>query len=123
MRCSPCSSWATGLGPSAPSSLAIRSSRGAQSLQRSGDEAHRLALSAGGGRSHARGLCGSPCGKPCQGKSFLRPTEFHHTLRLCNAYPGREASERIKPLAALAWQVFQVQLGGQNLTKGLAYKV
>ncbi|CAK9029856.1 unnamed protein product [Durusdinium trenchii] len=41
--------------------------------------------------------------------SFLKPVEFQHQLRLCNAYPGTE--------------VFRVELAGQNLTKSsLAYK-
>eukprot|EP00913_Durusdinium_trenchii_P023702 g22263.t1 len=35
--------------------------------------------------------------------SFLKPVEFQHQLRLCNAYPGTE--------------VFRVELAGQNLTK------
>lgn len=40
--------------------------------------------------------------------SFLKPVEFQHRLRLCNAYPGTE--------------VFRVEKGGENLTNGLAYK-
>ncbi|CAL1125671.1 unnamed protein product [Cladocopium goreaui] len=40
--------------------------------------------------------------------SFLKPVEYQHRLRLCNAYPGAE--------------VFRVEKGGQNLTSRLAYK-
>lgn len=43
--------------------------------------------------------------------SFLKPTEYQHRLRVCNAYPGSE--------------VFRVEKDGQNLTKNgasLVYK-
>ena len=77
--------------------------------------------------AHTHEACAEVLAASCaRAKAFCGPQSF---ITPCGcATPtraGRRPSELniIKPLAALAWQVFQVQLGGQNLTKGLAYKV
>ena len=93
MPYSPCSWWATGLGPW------LRLLQHPPQLQK-GSESNEAAMT-----SFIALLCALAEATHTHERSFLRATEFHHTLRVCNAYPGREA-----PLNLVLYSLFQCTL-------------